>query len=282
MSCSKRVLALIVSAALVLSVAGCGGGEKQSSLKPTVAPPVISKAGVLRAGVDLSYPPFAGEEKGQKVGIDVDVAAALAERLGLTLELVDVKPADASAALQNKQIDVALGAVPITDAVLAGLAPAGSYLVDGAGFFAVVASGTPTPEVSAGSLGGRKVGCQKESAVYWKLESDYGDGFAMSFDSLREAFDALKAGEVDVVACDAAVGAYIARDYPDATFVGQYGDAAALGVSVAPDSTELETAVRQALDALSADGVLETIRTKWLGGLPALHVPASTEATGTP
>ncbi len=282
MTRSVRVVALILSAMLVVSIAGCGGAKKQTALKPTIAPPVIAKAGVLRAGVDLSYPPFAGEDKGQKVGIDIDVAAALAERLGLTLEIVDVKPAAAGAALDRKQVDVALGGMSITDAVLAGVTPAGSYISDGVGYFSVVASGAALPDVTPASLGAMKVGCQKESAAFWKLESDYGQGFATGYDSLREAFDALKAGDVDVVVGDAIVGAYISRDYPDVRFVGQYGEATALGVVVAPDSAELETAVRTALDALSSEGVLDAIRTKWVGALPSLDTSTSAEPTTTP
>ncbi len=282
MTRSKRALALLLSAMLMLGIAGCGGGTKKTSLTPTVVPPVIAKEGVLRAGVDLSYPPFAGEEKGQKVGIDVDVAAALAERLGLSLELVDLKPSGIPAALQNKQIDVALGAMSITDAVLAGVTPAGSYISDGPGYFSIVASGTTAPEITSASLASMRVGCQKESSAFWSLESDYGEGFATPFESVRAGFDALKAGEIDVLVADAVVGAYIARDYTDARFVGQYGQATAVAVVVAPDASDLESAVREALDALSSEGVLDAIRTKWIGSLPVFEVTPSVDASSTP
>jgi polar amino acid transport system substrate-binding protein len=267
---------------MLFAIAGCGGGEEPSVLEPKITPPLIASEGVLRAGVDLSYPPFAGKDNGQQVGIDIDVAAALAERLGLTLEIIDVKTTDIPAALKGKQIDVALAAMPITDAVLAGVTPAGSYITDGSAFFSAVASGTDVPEVSAANVGGMKVGCQKESATFWKLESDYGVGFAESFDSLRDAFDALEAGDIDVVAADAVVGAYISRDYAEVRFTGNYGSPTALGVTVAPDSADLEAAVREALDGLSSDGILETIRTKWVGGLMSLEASASAETSVAP
>lgn len=273
----RHAVALVLSAVMLLAISGCGGGEEKPALEPTVAPPVIATEGVLKAGVDMSYPPFAGKENGSEVGIDIDVAAALAERLGLTLEVVDLKLADIPDALQKDQVDIALGAMPITDAVLAGLTPAGSYLVNGPAFFSVVASGAPVPEIAVANLGGMKVGCQKESASYWKLRSDFGEGFAVDFDSLRDALDALVAGEVDVVVADAAVAAYVARDYDDVTFTGVYGQPASYGVSVASEAVELETAVREALDALSSEGVLEAIRTKWLGALPSLLTSGTVE-----
>ncbi len=107
-------------------------------------------------------------------------AAAVAERLGLKLEIVDIKAADVPAALSAKQIDIALGAMPIADAVLADVTVAGSYFTDGPGMFSMVTSGTPTPTVTPDGLGALKVGTQEGSASFWALESEYGEGFAIA------------------------------------------------------------------------------------------------------
>lgn len=269
------VVMLVV--ALAVGLVGCGGGtpEEEPALTPVVEPPVIAEEGVLRVGVDMGYPPFAGTANGTKVGIDVDVAAAVAERLGLHLELVDVKPADMTAALDSGEIDIMLGAVPITDAVLANVTTAGSYVVDGPAFFAVSSDDTSASVVATVTpeqIPGMRVGAQASSAAFWELEGEYGEGFVQSFDTLKDAIAALEAGELDVVAGDAVVGAYIARDHPRVGFAGQFGDAQPLGVSVRKDAVELEAAVRTALDGMAADGVLETIRRKWLGDVPALTV----------
>jgi len=282
MSLSRRIVALVMSALLIGGLAGCGGGNKKAELVPEIAPPLIATEGVLRAGVDLSYPPFAGEDEGEKAGIDIDVAAAIAERLGLTLEIIDVKTTDVPAALKAKQIDIALGAMAIPEAVLADVTVAGSYFTDGPALFSMVTSGTATPTVTPDSLGALRIGAQQGSAAYWKLESEYGEGFAVSSPTLREAFTALAAGQLDVIAADAAVGAYVARDFTGVTFVGQYGAAQPLGVLVMKDATDLETAIRKELDALASEGVLDAIRTKWVGTLPPLEAAPSADATPTP
>ncbi len=282
MSRSKRIVALLLSALLIGGLVGCGSGGKKSELVPKIAPPLIATEGVLRAGVDLSYPPFAGVDKGEKAGIDVDVAAALAERLGLKLELVDLKASAVPAALKAKQIDIALGAMPISDAVLADVTVAGSYLTDGPALFSMVASGTPTPTATPDGLGALLVGVQQGSDSFWIMESEYGEGFASPSATLRETFEALAAGEIDVVVADAVVGAYLARDFPGATFVVQYSSAEPLGVLVTKDATEFETAIRKELDALASEGVLDAIRTKWVGKLPVLDAIPSEEASATP
>lgn len=276
-----RIIAAMLVAAVLIAGAGCKKEAEEPALEPKIAPPAIAKAGVLRAGVDLDYPPFAGTVDGETVGIDVDVAAAIAERLGLELELVDVKPEGLGAALAEGDVDIALAAVPIADAVVSDVAVAGSYLVDGPAIFSMVTTASAEPTPTAASLGGRRVGVQTGTLGYWRLQDDYGSGFATEFETLEQAFAALAAGEIDVVVCDAVVGGYLGRDFPDVRLRGQYGTAAPLGVTVAPEATELEQAVRETLDALAAEGVLDTIRRKWVGELPRLEVPSS-EVTATP
>lgn len=273
MTTARRLMAFALALALLVAVGGCKKKAEEPTLEPTVKPPVIGTAGTLKAGVDLDYPPFAGEDNGEKVGIDVDVAAAIAEQLGLKLELVDVKPASLASALNSGKIDIALGATAITDVALADVSSAGSYLVDGPGIFAQVAEGSEVTTVTPDQLPGKRVAAQQGSPAFWALESDFGDGFTKQYATLKEAFDALKAGEVDYVVGDAAVGAYISRDFAGVRFVGQYDDAAPLGVAVKKDATDLESKVREVLDALAAGGTLDTIRSKWLGDLPVLAVP---------
>lgn len=274
MTIARRLMPLMLVLAFVFAAAGCASEPEAPALDPQIAPPLIAEAGVLRAGVDIDYPPFAGTDQGTQAGIDVDIAAAVAERLGLKLELVPLKPAEIATALADGRVDIALGATAITDAALADMSTAGSYLIDGPALFSVVASGTPLPSIDPATLGGMRVGVQKESPAYWTLESDYGTDFAAVYDTLRDALEALEAGEVDVVVGGAAVGAYIARDLTDVRIVGQMGPASPLGVVVRKDAAELEAEVRTVLDALSAEGVVDTITRKWLGDFPKLEVSA--------
>lgn len=275
MTRARRLIALTLVLALAFAMAGCKKEPEEPTLDPKIAPPVIGTAGVLKVGVDLSYPPFAGTDEGQDAGIDVDVAAAIAEKLGLKVELVDIKPNEMAAALNEGTVDVMLGGISITDAVLADESTAGSYLIDGAGIFSVVPTDSVATTLTAADLPGTRIAAQKESPAFWTLESDYGEGYATGHATLREAFEALAAGEADIVIGDAAVGAYIARDFPNVAFRGQFGAAQPLGVIVKKDATELEAAVRKALDALAADGTLDTIRAKWLGDIPALDTPVA-------
>lgn len=277
MKIGRSARAIVVVSILAVVCAACGNTTEPQTLTPLIAPPLIAEEGVLRAGVDLDYPPFAGTDNGVQAGIDVDIAAAIAERLGLRVKLVDVKQSEIATALSDGTVDIMLGATPITQAVLANVSTAGSYLIDGPAMYSMNASGSVAATASAAAtlspdaLGDLRVAAQNSSESYWQLEMNYGEGFTQSYSTLREAFDALDAGDVDVVVGDAAVCAYIARDYEGAAYVGQYAPGEPIGIAVKKDATELEEQVRTTLDTLAAEGVLAAIKSKWLGEFPVLQ-----------
>ena len=271
----------LVSVAAMLVLVGCAG-KKETKLEPKVTPPVIKEAGTLRAGVDLSYPPFAGKDNGKQAGLDLDVAGALAQRLGLKLAIVDVEASKAATALADGTVDVVFS-VPFSEAGLTNASLAGSYLTNGPAFF-VATESTKSVDASmtVDTLGSAKVGAQEGSVAYWALASELGTAAIVPYPTLREAVTAADKGKVKFVAGDAIVGAYIARDFPNIHFAGQLAPAVPVGVAVAAENTKLGDAVRDALDALAADGVLDTIRRKWVDGLPELMLSPSVDASVTP
>ncbi|MBE0417880.1 MAG: amino acid ABC transporter substrate-binding protein [Coriobacteriia bacterium] len=262
----RLVMCMTLAAIVGLASVGCTKRE-EAALEPQVAPPVIARPGVLRAAVALDYPPFGAKVEGAEVGLDVDVAAAIAERLGLKLEIVEVSSERAIPALTEDEVDIVLAALPLSEGLLTEATFAGSYIDDAPAFF------TSTDEtLTVASLGGRRPAVQERSAAYWILDRRLGSEVASSYPTLRAAFEALEGGHVEVVAGDAVVGAYLARDFTRVRLAGQLEPAVPLGVVVAKDATDLESVVREALDALSADGVLDAVRAKWAGDLPKLEV----------
>ncbi len=125
------------------------------------------------------------------------------------------------------------------------------------------------------------VAAQKESPAFWLTTAEYGDEAVEPFDTLREAFVAVDRGQYPVVVGSALVGAYLGRDVPRVKFAGQLAPGTPLAVAVAAENTTLADAVRTTLDGLAADGVLDSVRRKWVGDLPELEAAAA-EANATP
>jgi polar amino acid transport system substrate-binding protein len=275
----RRTVTALLLGALLVSSTGCVGGIGANALTPKVSPPDIAKAGVLRAAVDLSYPPFAGSVKGQQVGLDIDVASAIAEQLGLKLEIVDAKPAAAAALVTSGSVDVVFGALTVDAAVSSQIAFAGTYVSDAPAAF--VAKGSA---VALDDLSTKRIAVQKESLAYWLLLDTYGEAPLVVVPTLEEAFKAVISDKADLVAGDALVGTYLLRDHPTFAYVGQVGSAYPLGVGVSQQKPKLEARVRAVLDKLASQGVLETIRRKWFADLAPLKVigaPGSAETSGS-
>jgi polar amino acid transport system substrate-binding protein len=263
----RRVIAILSAVAVALSVAGCTGVIATPTRTPQIAPPLIATEGVLKVAVDLSYPPLAGTVKGQNVGLDIDVAAAVADQLGLKLEIVDATPSEAMGLVKDGSVDLMLGGLTVESAVASQVAFAGTYISDAPVVFA--ATGT---SVSVDALGTKRVAVQTGSLAYWLLLDKYGDAPVMAVASLDAALSAVQSGTADVAAGDALVGAYLLRGHTGLQFAGQLGSAFPLGAGVSQTKPDLETQIRAVLDKLASQGVLETIRHKWLGELPPLRV----------
>lgn len=273
---SIRIAAVVTLLAALVLLAGCQQDPKKPR-KPVVSVPAVATEGVLKAGVDLSYPPFAGVDKEQTAGLDVDVASAVAERLGLKVEFVDVPPSQAASALAEGRVDVVFS-VPLTGEG-SGTEFAGAYVSDAPAFFSNVGTGSVDASITTEKVVGTAIGVQRNSEAYWLLEDELGEGETVQFDSLREAIDDLNDGKVDFVAGDALIGAYIARDTPGIRYTGQVAPATPLGMAVKAENTALAEALRSALDGLTADGVVDTIRRKWVGEVPRLKLASEPETT---
>ena len=267
---TRILLVLALSAVVLAAVGGLGGCSKKgqaAKAEPKVKPPAVAQAGVLTVAIDLTYPPFGGVDKDKQAGIDVDIAEALAASLGLDLKIVSLPATQALAALGSGSVDAVMS-VPIAASTVTSTTIVGTYIADGPAFFT-----TAEETVTVQRIGTRPVAAQQGSQSFWLVADQLGPGVVQDFPTLRDAFGALADGKIGVVAGDAIVGAYIARDFPDIRFSGQLGLARPLAVAVAKDNDVLSTLLRASLDTLASDGVLKAVRAKWVGDIPELAVP---------
>jgi len=287
---TRRVITAVLLATMLVAVTGCVGSIGNTALTPRLSPPVIARPGNLRVAVDMSYPPFAGKVASETVGLDVDVAAAIADQLGLKLELFDAKPQAAAALVQSGTVDIVLGALTVDSAVSQQVAFAGTYVSDAPALFVSKDSTVSLPASASADATGllaaiadKRVAVQQGSLAYWVLLDSVGDSNLRVVTTLDDAFRSVATGNADFVAGDALIGSYMLRTYPDFSYAGQLGSAYPLGVGCSQSNAKLESEVRTILDKLASQGVLQTLRRKWVGDLTPLKVDSpSLNASGTP
>lgn len=250
-------------AATLITAAGCT--QESESYTPPEATPQVSKPtiitdGTLTVGVNASNAPLAGQPSSSSkiVGIDVDMAAALADQLGLKVQVVDVGT-DAASALSQSKADVVMG-VNKSDAT-STFWTSDSYLDTSVALFAL-SSNSAVPTNSATT----KIAVQVSSNSAWAVTNEFDSATITTTDDLKSAFSALQSGQVSYVAADAVSGTYVARNAGvDVHVVSLLQSASGYSVGVLDGNTKLKQAVSSALSALNNNGVADLIQKKWLG-----------------
>ena len=91
----KKVLAIVLMLALALTFCACGGGEEEATADDNT----------LVMATNAEFPPYEFYEGGEVVGIDAEIAAAIAEKLGMELVIEDMDFNSIIAAVQSGKAD---------------------------------------------------------------------------------------------------------------------------------------------------------------------------------
>jgi ABC-type amino acid transport substrate-binding protein len=265
----------VLAAALLLAACSqapdAGAGSSAAAL-PEGATKV---PGVLTVAVDPAFPPFAGMAGGRLAGLDVDVASAMGDSLGIKVRFVTFERGRLAASVATPVADVALAGLSTSQIVEAEARTGGIYAFDGPALFA-----NQPATLTLDALAGRKPGAQGRSEAWWRLRDVYGEEVS-TLDTLRDGFGALADGRIDTLGADALVGGYIARDFPGARTVG-YITLRPVEVAVLGGDAVLADTLRKTLIRLETSGVLETLRAKWGGPAAAAAFAAATREAPPP
>lgn len=247
----KRVLSI----ALVLTMCAgmfVGCGKKEASL--TVA------AGTLTMGTNAYFPPYEYYENGQIVGIDAEIAKAVADKMGLTLKIEDMEFDSIISAVQSGKVDMGLAGMTVTEDRLQNVNFSNTY-----------AQGVQVVIVKEGSdittlddVAGKKIGVQLSTTGDAYASDDFGEENVEKFNKGNDAVLALLNDKVDCVIIDnepakAYVAANAGLKILDTEYVTE--DYAA---AINKKNTELLEAVNKALEELTADGTIQSIIDKYI------------------
>jgi polar amino acid transport system substrate-binding protein len=129
-----RRLAMITLAVTALFAASCStfSGKDSSAVRTNPVLEGILESGVLRVGLTGTQPPFNMKTRaGQIIGIDADLANALAESIGVRAEFVELPFGQLLSALEGGRVDIILSGMTMTPKRNTLVAFAGPYFVSG-------------------------------------------------------------------------------------------------------------------------------------------------------
>lgn len=273
------VATCVATVAAAAALTGCSSSEPYTppETTPAVSSPAIIEDGVLHVGVNASAAPLAGKNSsGDLVGFDVDLAAALADALGLKVEVTDVG-ANGASALSQGNVDIVLGVEQ--DSSSASVWESDSYLQTGIALFAAANAQVPTKESAP------KIAVQTSSTSSWLAENEFGAEALVRVNGLADAFKAL-GGQAQYAAADAVRGTYVLSDDSlgvDASIIALMQQPSGYCVALLDSNSQLKQAVADALSSITDGGLMTVLEKKWLGVEWDLSdVPLTAGATAQP
>lgn len=250
----KKTLSLIIAAVMLLTcafaIASCGKDETAEKLV---------------FGTNAAFPPYEFYEGEKIVGIDAEIAQAIAEKLGMEYEMQDMEFGSIIASVESGKINCGIAGMTVTEDRLKNVDFSDSYAT---GIQSVIVKeGSDIADIDG--LNGKKIGVQQDTTGHIYAsgtpeDGGFGEENVIPYNNGADAVQALVTGKVDAVIID---------NEPAKSFVAANEGLKILdteytvenyAIAIQKGNTELLEKVNGALAELKADGTLQKIIDKYI------------------
>ena len=258
-------------AALALTACGGSASSVASSVASSASSAAAStsaaagelttvEAGKLTMATNAAFPPYEmTTDAGDFEGIDIETAQAIADKLGLELQIDDMDFDAALLSVQQGKAAIVMAGVTVTDARKAGMDFSDSYATGIQSIIVPEGSDIASPD----DLAGKKIGTQRGTTGYIYCSDDFGDENVVAYDDGLTAVQALNNGQVDAVVIDNAPAQEFIAANPGLKILDTSYAEEDYAIGMAKNSP-LEDAVNSVLEELKADGTLQAIVDKYI------------------
>ena len=273
----KKIIAVAAMAAMVVSMTACGskaadtGAEAtaeavaateaatQTAEKTEAATENVAANGTLIMATNAEFPPYEYREGDQIVGIDAEIAQAIADELGMELQIEDMQFDSIIAAVQTGKADIGVAGMTVTEDRLQAVSFSDSYTQAAQVIIVKGDSAVATPD----DLKGKTVGVQLGTTgdIYAEDIEDvtidrYNKGF--------EAVQALLQDKVDAVIIDREPANVFIEENEGLKVLDEEFTVEDYAICMAKDNTDLLDKVNTALASLKESGKLDEIKAKYI------------------
>ena len=243
------------------SVASSAASSEAASTSAAAGELTTVEAGKLTMATNATFPPYEmTTDAGEFEGIDIEAAQAIADKLGLELQIDNMDFDAALLSVQQGKADITMAGITVTDERKAVMAFSDSYATGIQSIIVPEGSDIASPD----DLADKKIGTQRGTTGYIYCTDDFGEDAVVAYDSGLTAVQALNNGQVDAVVIDnAPAKEYVAANPGLKVLETSYAEEDyAIGMN--KDNTALVEAVNAALEELKADGTLQAIVDKYI------------------
>ncbi len=216
--------------------------------------------GILTMGTNAAFPPYEYYEGDTVVGIDAEIAQAIAEKLGLSLEIVDMDFNSIITAVQSGKVDVGIAGMTVEPDRLENVDFTDSYATG----VQVVIVTEDSDIASVDDLEGKLIGTQEGTTGWSYCSEDYGDDMVIPYTNGATAVQALLDGKVDCVVIDQQPALSFVEANEGLKILETEYAVEDYAIAVSKDNTALRDAINTALNELIEDGTVQGILDKYI------------------
>ena len=282
----KKILALMLALCMVFALAACGEAASDPSAAPESEAPAseapaseapASEApaseepaadgefttiveGKLTMSTNAQFPPYEmTTDDGGFEGIDIEIAAAIAEKLGLELDILDMDFDSALLAVQQGKSDIVMAGVTVNEDRLLVMDFTDSYATGVQ--VVIVKEGS---DVTMDNMGEGLIGTQRGTTGNIYCTDDYGEEHVVAYDDGFTAVQALMNGQVDCVVIDNAPAQEFVKNNAGLTILDTEYAVEDYAIGLNKGNTALLDAINGALAELISDGTVQSIVDKYI------------------
>lgn len=252
----KKIAVILLALALLVSCAACGSSKKEEAASESASPTIdaIKAKGKLTVMTNASFPPFEYiDGEGNVVGVDLDSAKKIADKIGVELDIIDMDFDLLIDALKNGKGDLVAAGMTATPSRAEEIDFSIIYI--SMGLKVIVPVGTDIKTFD--DLDGKKIAVQEATTADIYAQENYTKATIMQFKSAIDAGNAVKTGNADCAIIDMLPAEYMTANSPEIELMPELLSAEDTAMGVAKGHEDLLAVVNEVLQGIMDDGSLQ-------------------------
>ncbi len=219
---------------------------------------------VLTMGTNAAFKPYEFYEDTEIVGIDAEIAAAICEKLGYQLEIIDMDFATLIPAVASGKIDFAMAGMTVTEERLQSVNFSVSYATGVQSIIVPIDGPIKNVDDLYAEGASYTIGVQEGTTGDIYCTDDFGEENVLKFKTGPDAVAALAAGKIDAVVLDNNPAKAYIETYDNLILLDTDYAVEDYAIAIALDNAELKEKIDAALNELIADGTVDEIILKYI------------------
>ncbi len=240
----RKTLAIVLAGMMMLAVTACsGGGDKE-----------------LTMATNAAFPPYEYYENEKIVGIDAEIAAAIAQKLDMELKIEDMEFGSILTAVQTGKVDMGMAGMTITEERLVNVNFSTPYTTSAQ--MIIVTEDSAVTGVD--DLADKSIGVQESTTGDIYISDEFPDADVQRYSKGVEAVQALIQGKVSAVVIDSEPAKVFVKQNQGLKILPEAYTTEEYAIALSKKNEDLLKKINTALAELTEDGTIQGIIDKYI------------------